>query len=244
MGDGEASRDKQISYCRVSVGNDAGADSNIGTRGSFRTLLRERLREKPYPLFCFDEGVIPAASIWTGSRLWVDAFRKAGLRAGDRVVVSLPPSAAWLQVFVAAVWEGLTIALAPTLRSSAMIDSLMHAVDARTAVVTIDGSDYFNADWCSGPLSVPDTMRKTYHPPTPEVRFLLRTSGTESGDGKWVALSEVNVLTVIDSHLPHLGLHEETSRVLTVLPWSHAFGLVIDLLPALLSGAEIHCDSN
>jgi long-subunit acyl-CoA synthetase (AMP-forming) len=120
----------------------------------------------------------------------------------------------------------------------------MPIVDARTAVTEIDAPGYFPADWCSGPLSVPDTLRRTDHDPTPEVRFLLRTSGTESGEGRWIALSDANVLSVVQSHLPHLGLIEEQSRVLSTLPWSHAFGLVIDLLPALLSGAEIHRDGD
>ncbi|MBC7809035.1 MAG: acyl--CoA ligase [Akkermansiaceae bacterium] len=210
----------------------------------FRALLRERLREKPYPLFCFAEGVIPAASVWTGSRLWVEAFRTAGLVPGDRILLALPPSAAWLQVFVAALWEGLTIALVPPARSGAVIDELMRTVDARTAVVETDGLDYFHADWCAGPVSVPVALRKALHPRVPQARFLLRTSGTESGDGRWIALSDSNVLSVANSHLPHLGLREETSRVLSTLPWSHAFGLGIDLLPAILSGAEVHRDAS
>jgi long-subunit acyl-CoA synthetase (AMP-forming) len=68
------------------------------------------------------------------------------------------------------------------------------------------------------------------------VRFLLRTSGT-TGHARWVALSDRNVLSVLASHLPHFSLHD--ARVLSVLPWTHAFGLVLDFFPALLAGAEI-----
>jgi long-subunit acyl-CoA synthetase (AMP-forming) len=68
------------------------------------------------------------------------------------------------------------------------------------------------------------------------VRFLLRTSGTTAHD-RWIALSDQNVLSVLASHLPHLSLHN--GRVLSVLPWTHAFGLVLDLFPALVSGAEL-----
>lgn len=166
------------------------------------------------------------------------------------MVVALAPCAAWLQVFVAAVWEGLTIALVPEAKSAEELAAIIAATDARTAVCELDNSDYFNADPYAGALSIPP-LRKTRFASTPDARFLLRTSGT-SGDvasgGRWIALSDANVLAVIDSHLPHLALVEETSRppggsrVLSVLPWNHAFGLVIDLLPAVFSGAEIHRD--
>jgi long-subunit acyl-CoA synthetase (AMP-forming) len=52
-----------------------------------------------------------------------------------------------------------------------------------------------------------------------------------------VALSDRNVLSVVASHLPHLSL--QNARVLSVLPWTHAFGLVLDFFPALLAGAEV-----
>jgi len=206
-----------------------------------------------YPLFCFAEGVIPAASVWTGSRLWVEAFRAAGLSSGDRIVVALPPSGAWLQVFVAAIWEGLTLALVPEPRSATDVTATMTAADARAAVIPAalpvleDAADtsprmIFRADPFAGPVSTPGALREVRFAPTPDARFFLRTSGTGSDDGRWIALSDENVLAVVDSHLSRLGLEEETSRVLSALPWSHAFGLVIALLPALLTGAEIHRD--
>jgi long-subunit acyl-CoA synthetase (AMP-forming) len=57
------------------------------------------------------------------------------------------------------------------------------------------------------------------------------------GQARWVALSDTNLHATLRSHLPLLNL--EQARVLSILPWHHAFGLLIDLFPALLSGAEI-----
>jgi acyl-CoA synthetase (AMP-forming)/AMP-acid ligase II len=155
------------------------------------------------------------------------------LQAGDRVVVALSPSTAFVQVLVAALWEGFTVALA---RPDDDPDQLCSSLDARAAVAPRPGPHTWTADACAGPTSSPDTLRLPDTERTPDVRFLLRTSGTAQL-ARWIALSDRNVLSVLASHLPHLALRE--ARVLSVLPWSHAFGLVLELFPALLAGAEI-----
>ena len=68
------------------------------------------------------------------------------------------------------------------------------------------------------------------------IAFLLRTSGT-SGVARWIALSETNVLSVLQSHLPQMAL--DGASVLCILPWFHAFGLILGLLPALLRARVI-----
>ncbi|MDF1505805.1 class I adenylate-forming enzyme family protein, partial [Roseisolibacter sp. H3M3-2] len=70
----------------------------------------------------------------------------------------------------------------------------------------------------------------------PEARFLVRTSGT-AGAPRWIALSDANVRAVLDSHVPLLALDGAT--VLSVLPWHHVFGLVLQLLAALDRGATL-----
>jgi long-subunit acyl-CoA synthetase (AMP-forming) len=70
-----------------------------------------------------------------------------------------------------------------------------------------------------------------------EARFLLRTSGT-GGEARWFVLSDANVLAVLASHLPLLGL-DHTHRLLSTLPWHHAFGLVLECLAALYAGASL-----
>jgi long-subunit acyl-CoA synthetase (AMP-forming) len=73
-------------------------------------------------------------------------------------------------------------------------------------------------------------------PPTPDARLLLQTSGT-AGPARWIALSDANMLAVLESHRPLQPL--DAAVLLSVLPWHHAFGLVLELLPALLDGAEL-----
>ncbi len=202
-------------------------------------LLYDRLRDEALPALICEDTITPAASLWTGSRLWTQAFRSTNLRAGDRIVLALPPSTAFVQVLVAALWEGFTIALAPP---SSDVEALAELLDARATVTTEAHASpdpdvpAFLSEEYAGPRSTPDTLRTANTPPTPNVRFLLRTSGT-TAHARWVALSDRNVLSVLASHLPHFTLRD--SRVLSVLPWTHAFGLVLDFFPALLSGAEI-----
>ncbi|WP_103020650.1 AMP-binding protein [Salinibacter altiplanensis] len=207
---------------------EAGAGEN-----PWRSLFYEHLRDEGLPALVKNDAVTPAGSLWTGARLWTKSFREFSLQAGDRIVLALPPSTAFVQVLVAALWEGLTIALVPP---NDNIGDACAALDARGAVALKPGPFRWTADPYAGPASVPDVLRPTEGSRTPDVRFLVRTSGTTQR-ARWIALSDRNVLSVLASHLPHLTL--QRARVLSVLPWSHVFGLVLDLLPALLAGAEI-----
>ncbi len=210
----------------------------------WRAPLRARLRDQPLPLVWTPDGLVPAATLWTGARLWTAWLRAHGVEAGDRLVCALPPGPAFVMVLVAALWDGLTFV--PVAPSAAAAD-VVEAVDARLAVVAPGGrggAGLVAVDAAGGPPSAtpgatpgaPTLLRPRRGPPTPEARFLLQTSGT-TGAPRRVALSDANVRAVLDSHLPLLGLRGAT--VLSVLPWHHAFGLVLELLPALLAGAEV-----
>ena len=203
--------------------------------------LYERLRGRAYPLFVFGERVVPAAAIWAGARLRTAAFRDAGLVPGDRLALIVPPSAAFMQILVAALWEGLTIAPFPVSENA---ENALLAADARLAIVP-EGSPALPGVWQAAQVDGPfrtGELRSPRHAPSPDARFLLRTSGTTGGGGRWIALGDTGILSVLGSHTPLLGIVEEQTHVLSSLPWHHAFGLLLDLLPALFSGAEIQRD--
>jgi acyl-CoA synthetase (AMP-forming)/AMP-acid ligase II len=204
----------------------------------WHALLYERLRDRALPAVISDGTITPAASLWTGSRLWCLTFRKHGLKPGDRLVLAVRPSAEFLQILVAALWERCSVVLVPP---GDDVEAVADALDARAIVGPRPYAGGWTPDGCAGPLVTPDALRETRHPATPDVRFLLRTSGT-TRHARWIALSDRNVLSVLDSHYAHLRLRN--ARVISVLPWSHAFGLVLDLLPALLSETEIIRDPN
>jgi len=198
-------------------------------------ILHARLRGSPYPLFDFQDHIIPAASIWTGSREWVTAFRKASLQPGDRIALLLPPSSTFLAVLTAALWEGLSIAL---YSPDTATDAALLASDARLVVSHSRGQFVWNPTASTSPplLEHLPPLRSAVTLPQPDARFLLRTSGT-SGSSRTVALSDAGILSVIRSHLPLLDMDDAV--VLSVLPWHHSFGLVLDLLASVVAGALV-----
>ena len=234
---------------RAATQNDTASPGEADWKNPWHGLLYDRLRDRALPALISEGTITPAASLWTGSRLWLRSFREANLQPGDRLLVSLSPSAAFVQVMVAALWHGLSIAL---LRPGEDVTEYFDEMDA-TAAVSDAGLRYGVAppdekiphtwwpEGLTGPADTPSALRDTTQPRSPDVRFLLRTSGT-TGAPTWVALSDRNVLSVLASHMPHL--HLKNARTLSVLPWFHAFGLILDFLPALLSEAEIIRDPN
>jgi acyl-CoA synthetase (AMP-forming)/AMP-acid ligase II len=158
-----------------------------------------------------------AGALWDEAGAQAARLRAHGVRPGDRVLCALPAGPAFAALLVAALWEELTFAPVP---DTADADRAADEVDARV-VVAADGAA---------------RLRTAQGPPTPAARLLLQTSGT-TGARRWVALSDANVCAVLDSHAPALALGGAT--VLSVLPWHHAFGLVIQLLPALAAGADV-----
>jgi acyl-CoA synthetase (AMP-forming)/AMP-acid ligase II len=187
--------------------------------------LRKRLFEQPYPLWMDSEGVLPAASLWFLMRECVQLLRNEGVHAGDRLVLALPPHRDFLAWMLAGLWQGCTLALSPPTSTS---EALARFFSAKV-VIDRDGIKKYPFGEAT---------------PTPDVCLLLATSGTSSAP-RWIALSERNIFTVIDSHLPMLNLNDahrnshNAARVLSLLPLHHAFGLVIDFLSAFFAGAEI-----
>ncbi len=228
----------------------------------WKSAFYHTLRDQPYPLLVFDRNVVPAASLWTGARLWVRAFRAAGLGPGDRVVLAVPPSPEFLYVMIAALSERLC--LAPIVvhdedltRPDFLADVqriVTEEADARLAVVRGNGTKSAEYIWATDAGGLPPAcnepagesfelpqLRSSTQPAQPDLRLLLRTSGS-TAQPRLVALTDANLFAVLMSHqkvLRDSAGDDGIPRVLSVLPWAHAFGLMIDLLPALLSRAEI-----
>lgn len=218
----------------------------------WRAALDGRLRVGAAPVVCMPgDGALDGAALLAGARAWAAWLRALGVRAGDRIVCALPPGPGFVMVLLAALGEGLTFVPVP---ASADVDPLLDAVDARVAVVGAGvrgGAGVAVAARDGGPSDgspndapfggAPACLRAARTAPTPGVRFLLQTSGT-TGAPRRVALSDANVGAVLASHAPHLAL--AGAVVLSVLPWHHAFGLVLELLPALLGGATLVRDAS
>ncbi len=168
-----------------------------------------------------DDARVDGAAFRAGATTWRATLGRAGVARGDRVVCALPSGPAFVAVLLAALADDWTLVpVAPT----EDVDRAAEAVDARV-IITATGV----------------RVRNAVLAPTPDVRFLLATSGT-TGAPRRLALSDANVAAVLDTHIGPLGLDDAV--LLSVLPWHHAFGLVLELLPALVVGAELVRDSS
>jgi long-subunit acyl-CoA synthetase (AMP-forming) len=197
------------------------------------TALQERFDPSGTAELLADGVRMSATALHHGANDWSRALRRAGITRGDRVICALPNGTAFAQLLVAALADGVTLAPVPPDED---VIPLLDALDARVAIT--GASLHPNVAVPSrtgGPPSGPITPRHA-QARTDTVAFLLRTSGS-SGAPRWIALQESGVLAVLDSHLPHLAM--DGGSALCVLPWHHAFGLVLGLMPALLRARRI-----
>lgn len=200
-------------------------------RDELTERVRAALRDSPHPVWRFEDGtVLSAANVWSASRQWIGLGRACGLEAGDRVALRAAPCPGFLAALIAGIRERWTIQLLPA--TAAAEDA--QTSGARGFFGFTGGAACISWDDAGNPDSAPSMLARRVAP-CPRVRFLLRSSGS-TGHPAWFALSGSNVLAVTDSHLPVFGWNSRT-RLLSVLPWHHAFGFVLELLAGIFAGA-------
>jgi len=209
----------------------------------WRDGLYARLAGQPSPLLILPDQIWTASSLWAGSRLWVRVLREAGLSRGDRVVCALPAGAAFVQLLVASLWDGFTLApVAPHEVEGDGSAALLALLDARLLVRDSLASPVASAPHCFEPGAAgwPDRclppLRTASGISTPDVCVLLQTSYTSEVPER-IALSEANVLALLSSQAPFPA--STGGCTLSVLPWHHASEFVSTLLMALLHAREI-----
>lgn len=152
----------------------------------------------------------------------VSRLRAQGFGPGETLAVALPNGPEFAAAFIACVQRGLTfVPLNPSLAPSDFEERI------RLANVT-------------GAFSAEGNVVRRRPCPEPSGRspaVILFTSGT-AGGARAIALGEVGLLSVVDSHHAALGYPPGT-RILGCLPWSHAFGFTLEFLMGLLKGAQL-----
>jgi acyl-CoA synthetase (AMP-forming)/AMP-acid ligase II len=203
----------------------------------WRDLLVDALDQQAGAELVFPDQSVCGQAILAGADAWRKHFRLLGVGPGERVMLALPPGPAFVMALVGGWLDGLTLApVSPFLNDTPeLLDRAAQEADAVAIVGGAADVATLGADSEGLPLKM-QPRRETRFAPSPHARLMLRTSGT-TGTPRTIALSDSNLLSVVESHLPHLSLDQAT--MLSVVPWHHAFGLVINLLPALLTGTRI-----
>lgn len=200
------------------------------------THLRHALKERPTPLIVESDGayatrVCPGGSLWTGAIEVAAALEAAGLREGDRLAVCLPNGIDFIRLMLGAMRAGITFCPVP--HGSRYASEMVLGLDA--ALVVTD-ADLPGAVTVGDLLEGTPSRRSPSRPPTPDLAWILWTSGT-GGDPRAIGLSAANLVHQIEGHAPALEM--KGARVVSFLSWAHAFGASIELLQALVAGAEI-----
>ncbi len=200
--------------------------TSTGSIGEIRSALRRALKEQGQPLLECQGVQIPAASLWAFSRFWVHGLRERGLRPGDCLSCEAKPGPAFVSLLIAALHEGWWLQpLNPLVEPPQRLSCRAH--------VRFD--DSASLDPMLSLLKL-ESLREAGRGPE-EGGLILRSSAT-TGSGTWYALGRRNLWACLQAHLPELhGL--EQADVLCTLPLFHAFGLVLDLLPALLRARRL-----
>ncbi|MFB6354909.1 MAG: AMP-binding protein, partial [bacterium] len=192
--------------------------------------LYSSVRESARPVFVFDNMTVPGASIWTGARAWTEAFRDAGLQAGDRILLHLPPGPAFIQVLIASIWDDFTLVISDSSKKLPESEFLEN-FDVKTIVSPDENQYSWRPDGVSGPSNKPKLRNTEIHTDTRDIRLFLKSSGT-CGTPNWYGLSNQNLISVLQSHWDVL---QETDTALSYLPWHHCFGLVLGLFNHLFT---------
>jgi len=153
---------------------------------------------------------------------WVSRLRSQGFDPGEALAVVLPSGLEFAAAFLACMQRGLTfVPLNPGLAPSAL-EERMRLANAAGAL-TAEGNLV--------------RFRPRREASGTSAAVILFTSGS-SGDARAIALSEVGLLSVVDSHHAALAYPPGT-RILGCLPWTHAFGFTLEFLMGLLKGAQL-----
>jgi hypothetical protein len=203
--------------------------ASVNDAAPWRALLHEALHDQAEPVFTTEDGNIPPASIWTGSRLWTAAFRDRGMVSGDAVAIAVGPGPVFAQVLTAALFENLTIVLADDRSLEVLPDSvrvLITDVD-----VSLSPAPNEVARWSpigiSGPGILHGAIRVPREGDSGHYRIMSRRGS------RWIGTSDTELLSLVKRSTKNLtGVVCDSSY-----PWIDRDSLVHGLLAPLAARA-------
>lgn len=188
------------------------------TTASTKEWLHAHFREQGLPLLRSDGIAIPAASLWTGSRLWVAHLRDASVEPGSRVWIDLAPGPAALQCLLACWWLECDVVLGSL--EGMDLESRPERGGFDHAIACLDAPRVTRPKGIAGP-AVGDDAASWNGKPSAHAPWLL----------EWETASE----TLLKS-----PRREPGDAVEIPTNWTDREVLLQTVLPALATGAVLH----
>ena len=186
--------------------------------------MEAALKGRSMPLVVEPDGTAcPGASLHTGARALTKALRAAGYGPGDRIAFHGAKGVAYVQALLGTLYAGgVFCPLDPR-----VANDLIPRTEARLTL----NEGLVRAAFAEGLPGPSDGVTE------PEAGVRFWTSGS-TGDRQAMTVPARILDGQIESHGPLLAICEDDT-VVSYLPWSHAFGGVLELLCGLCAGAEI-----
>ncbi|MDX2146562.1 MAG: hypothetical protein SFZ23_03485 [Planctomycetota bacterium] len=198
-----------------------------------RELLYATFRGQPRPILLGSNFGIPGASIWSGARLWVGAFRELGLTPGDRVGLCLPRTPAHVMATIASWWEGLCVCPCAVDSSADIISSR----ELACRVVVGHGAGCLRPGHDEEPHDL-SSVEVDAVPPMRDCAIEFRGERGVEVDPPPARAIRVGYADL----LRHLDMHAATPNddaLIAVTPWHSFRGMFIELWPALVQGRTL-----
>lgn len=202
-------------------------------------LLASRLLRSRGPRFVFPHATVDLPRLAALSDRWRACLAQAGIAAGARVILALPPGPAWLAAAVACWSDGIAVAPAALQTSdTADLDALVRTLDAGLIIGPVDHPLAVDPQPDGGPPADTALGRAASAGPLPQIALVLPGTTPRS---PWHGYSWLGVLHAIAAHAPRLAL--TGSLTASDGDWAHPLHIITDVLAPLFCGGSVILDA-
>ncbi len=208
----------------------------------WREILYNLFKFQSNPLLITQEAIYTGDVLWNLSRVWTHTLGEFRISKGDTILVHFNKNADFLSLIVASLFNEWSLILVnPRLNLKEVVEETnprFIITDEKDAFSKINSKQIksfkkifiFNTDLL--------LIQRYQGLQNKQVRFFLRSSGTENP--KWIGLTDREIFYNLEKH-DNIFFFETIA--LSILPWYHVYGLILDLLSLLLKKATIIIDS-
>ena len=194
-----------------------------------------------------DDGIVSLAYLTVGGQIqdWAHFLHQRGVKSGDRVAFVTPKSPNQIRAFYACWWLG---AIAVPICEGLCDRELSFILgDAEPSLILVDASTRSKVLASAGNVPVvlfdeirynePHATVDVADLPDDAIAALIYTSGS-TGHPKGVMLSHHNFLVNAATALKMIRFAED-DVILSLLPYWHSFGLVVEVIVAAMGGLQV-----